>query len=360
MSTKENNIVTRWLLVVCGLIIFMVAFGGLVRLTRSGLSIVEWNPISGIIPPIGEDAWQEEFAKYRATPEYQKVNAGMTLTEYKEIFYLEFIHRLVARIAGLIVALPLLYFLIKGIIPWRKSGLYVAIGLLFAFQGYLGWYMVSSGLVDRPSVSHYRLTIHLLTALLLLGLTFWAALNHRHQFPRFIRPALKSRSFGLAAGLMLVLIIQISWGGLVAGLKAGYASNTWPLMAGRLVPEGLLSYMEPWWRNLVAYAVTVHFVHRWFALLVLLFSGLLYLVNRRQEQPAALNRGIVTMFVLTTVQIILGISVVWFSVPIALALTHQVTALLLFLTTIYINYHVLHTRAAEPALARAPVATTAA
>lgn len=359
MSEKENNAVANWLLVVCGLIIFMVAFGGLVRLTRSGLSIVEWNPISGVIPPIGEEAWQEEFAKYQETPEFQKINSTMTLTEYKEIFYLEFIHRLVARLAGLAVALPLFYFLWKGIISWRKSTLYVAIVLLFGFQGYLGWYMVSSGLVDHPAVSHYRLTIHLLTALLLLGMTFWGYLNHRFHFPNFRSSALKSLPFILSAGLMFVLVVQISWGGLVAGLKAGHVSNTWPLMAGRWIPEGLLTYLEPWWQNLVAYATTVHFVHRWFALVVLLVSTVLFLINRRLDQPSAINKGIATMFVLTAVQVVLGISVVWFSVPIVLALAHQVTALFLFLTTLYINYHVLHNPVFVPAAARAAVTTAA-
>ena len=151
MSEKDNKAITTWLYIVCVLIMFMVVFGGYVRLTRSGLSIVEWNPISGVIPPLGEAAWQQEFTKYQQTPEFQKVNKDMTLEGYKSIFYVEYIHRLIARFAGLVVVIPLFYFIWKGIIPWRKSAVYLAIGLLFAFQGFLGWYMVSSGLrIYRP------------------------------------------------------------------------------------------------------------------------------------------------------------------------------------------------------------------
>ena len=201
MSSKNNKMILNWLVIVAGLIVIMVLFGGYVRLTRSGLSIVEWNPISGIIPPIGPDAWEAEFAKYQATPEFQYINSTMTLAGYKQIFYLEYVHRLIGRFAGLVVALPLLYMLWRGIIPWRKSALYVSIGLLFAFQGYMGWYMVSSGLVDRPEVSHLRLTAHLLTAILLLGLTVWAALNHHYGFPERRRGAFRSISFLLASAL---------------------------------------------------------------------------------------------------------------------------------------------------------------
>ncbi len=175
MSEKDNKAVTTWLFVVCGLIMFMVVFGGYVRLTRSGLSIVEWKPVAGVIPPIGDEAWQLEFEKYQQTPEFQKVNKNMTVDDYKGIFYVEYIHRLIARFAGLIVVIPLFYFLWKGIIPWRKSAIYLVIAALFGFQGYLGWYMVSSGLTNVPAVSHFRLTIHLLMALFLLALTLWMA-----------------------------------------------------------------------------------------------------------------------------------------------------------------------------------------
>ena len=206
MSEKDNKAVTTWLYIVCVLIMFMVVFGGYVRLTRSGLSIVEWNPVSGVIPPLGEAAWQQEFAKYQLTPEYQKVNKDMTLEGYKSIFYVEYIHRLIARFAGLVVVIPLFYFLWKGIIPWRKSAVYLAIALLFAFQGFLGWYMVSSGLREIPAVSHLRLTIHLLMALFLLALTLWMALNHRYGFPKRVGGVSRSTPFWLSVLLIAVLV----------------------------------------------------------------------------------------------------------------------------------------------------------
>lgn len=343
MRQEQNDkLVRNWLLTVAMLIMGMVVVGGYVRLTRSGLSIVEWDLISGIIPPIGEEAWLAEFAQYQQTPEFQKINSTMTLEGYKDIFYLEYVHRLIARIAGLIVALPLLYFLAKGIIPWPESPVYIVIGLLFGFQGYLGWYMVSSGLVDRPSVSHYRLTVHLLTALLLLGIVTWMALKHLYGFKPSAKGAFRSFPFALSLILMGVLIVQIAYGAFMAGLKAGHASSTYPLMFGRLVPKGLLSALEPWWLNLVSYTTTVHFIHRWFAIVVLIVSIILYTVARKQAYAADVNKGVAWMVGLTAVQTALGVSVIWYRVPLILALSHQAVALLLFVTTIFINYQVLH------------------
>jgi len=342
MSEKDNKAVTTWLFIVCGLIMFMVVFGGYVRLTRSGLSIVEWNPVSGVIPPIGEEAWQQEFAKYQETPEFQKVNKDMTLEGYKGIFYVEYIHRLIARFAGLVVVLPLFYFLWKGIIPWRQSAVYLAIGLLFAFQGFLGWYMVSSGLRDIPAVSHFRLTIHLLMALFLLALTLWVGLNHLYRFPERVSGATGSAPFLLSALLIAVLVLQMSYGGLVAGLKAGHASNTFPLMFGVLVPRGLLSIVQPWWRNLVQAATTVHFIHRWFAFVVLAVSIVLYFVTKKRSYSSEVQRSIIWMMLLVGVQIFLGVLVVWFHVTLVLALLHQGTALILFVVAFFINYRIVH------------------
>ena len=331
-----NQAVTLWLFTVCALIIGLTVFGGYVRLTRSGLSIVEWNVITGIIPPIGEAAWQVEFAKYQATPEFAHVNFNMTLADYQRIFYVEYIHRLIARLAGLIVVGPLGVFLWRGLIPWRRAGVYLSIVALFGFQGFFGWYMVSSGLVDQPAVSHFRLTIHLLTALSLLGLTLWTALNDRQQGAR--PQAAWSGAAKLTVILLVLLVVQIAYGGLVAGLKAGHASDTWPLMFGYLVPPGLLAVMEPWWANLVESVPTVHFVHRWFAFVVLLFAGILYQQNR---QPA-LRSTILGLVALVLVQITLGISVIWFHVPLVLALLHQATALLLFVVVVWLVHQLVY------------------
>jgi cytochrome c oxidase assembly protein subunit 15 len=342
VTEKENRAVTIWLFAVCGLIMFMVVLGGYVRLTRSGLSMVEWEPVLGIIPPIGELQWQQEFAKYQATPEFQIINKSMTLEGYKRIFYVEYIHRLLARFAGLVVVVPLSYFLLKGIIPWRRSGIYLAIAVLFAFQGFMGWYMVSSGLRDLPAVSHFRLTIHLLLALFLLALTFWMALNHRYGFPQVVNGATRSWPFLASAMVIAVLVLQISYGGLVAGLKAGHASNTWPLMYGRVVPDNLLATYEPWWMNLLTAHVTVHFVHRWLAFGVLLTALFLYWVTKKRQYSTMVSKATTLLITLIAAQITLGVCVVWFGVPLALALSHQAVALLLFVAAIFINYRVAH------------------
>ncbi|MDQ7029244.1 MAG: COX15/CtaA family protein [Ardenticatenia bacterium] len=257
--------VTRWLFLVCGLVMLMVVVGGYVRLARAGLSIVEWNVITGIIPPIGEEAWQQEFAKYQQSPEYQQVNVGMTLAEYKRIYYIEYVHRLLARITGLIVVVPFLYFLWRGSIARAQAGVYAAIVMLFGLQGTVGWLMVKSGLLDRPAVSHVRLTIHLLLALLILALTLWTALNRFYYAHELVPVRVDS---GLSRFILIVLgalVVQIAYGGFVAGLKAGYVSNTWPLMFGRWVPPKLFSVVQPWWLNLIETPVTVQFIHRWLA-----------------------------------------------------------------------------------------------
>ena len=333
---------TTWLFVVCGLIMFMVVLGGYVRLTRSGLSMVEWEPVLGIIPPIGEQQWQEEFAKYQATPEFKIINKSMTLEGYKSIFYLEYIHRLLARFAGLVVVIPLFYFLFKGIIPWRRSAVYLAIALLFAFQGFMGWYMVSSGLRDVPAVSPYRLTIHLLLALFLLALTFWMALQHRYGFPQKVEGAARSSPFIVSALVIAVLVLQISYGGLVAGMKAGHVSNTWPLMFGRLIPTGLLSQSETWWQNLLTAPATVHFIHRWLAFGVLIAGLFLYWITKKRAYSTTTHKGVLWLIALTVTQITLGVSVVLFGVPLILALSHQAVALFIFVVTIFISYRLVH------------------
>ena len=352
MSEQDNNKVIRWLLIVIGLIMIMVVFGGYVRLTRSGLSIVEWNPISGVIPPIGEAAWEAEFAKYQQTPEGELINYNMTLEGYKRIFYVEYIHRLIARFAGLIVVIPLFYYIYKDIIPRRRSFVYLLIGALFGFQGFLGWYMVSSGLVENPAVDHFRLTTHLLMALFLLALTMWTALGHINHFPKRNKAGRGSLPFVLSAVVLVILIIQITYGGFVAGLKAGWISNTFPLMAGKWIPSTLFSQFDVWWQNLISSPVGVHFVHRWFAFVVLAAAAGLYFITRRHEYSANVHKAVIIFLSLVGVQIALGVIVIWFSVPLILALSHQAVGLLLFVVAVYIRYEIVHT--AVPAKIREP------
>ena len=336
MAERANKAVIIWLFTVAALVGLMVIVGGYVRLTRAGLSIVEWNPISGVIPPLGEQAWQQEFAKYQQTPEFKFVNAAMTPEEYQGIFYLEWAHRLIARLAGLIVVLPLIYFLWKGIIPWRKSAPYLLIVFLFAFQGFMGWYMVSSGLIDQPHVSHFRLTIHLLIVLTLLALALWLGLDRLYEHGNAARPHWS----GLGLAALAIIVVQIGYGGLVAGLKAGHVSNTWPLIGGALVPPDLISQTGSWLDSVLEAPLTVHFVHRWLAFAVLAITLWLYLRQGAGKTGGAgqIRGGAAALVVIVLVQIGLGISVIVFGVPIWLALLHQATALLMFATAIYLNH----------------------
>lgn len=326
---KGERPVTIWLLMVAFLIASMVVVGGYVRLTRSGLSIVEWSPVTGVIPPLSETAWQREFAKYQQTPEYRIVNREMTLDGYRRIFYLEWTHRLLARTAGLMVVLPLAWFLWRGVIPWRRSAPYLLISLLFGLQGFLGWWMVASGLLDAPQVSHFRLTIHLLTALLLLALTLWLAFNRIYG-----QSGLRWRQWSaLGAVTLAVIVVQIAYGGLVAGLRAGHISNTWPLMFGVWIPGGMWAVFDSWLMSAVAAPVTVHFIHRWLAFGVLAAAAWLWWRQRSADRQAALWLAIIVL-----VQIGLGASVVIFGVPLWLALLHQATAVVMFAAAIHLNH----------------------
>src|SRR5215207_9344583 len=257
----RDHAVMNWLFLFASIVAFLVVFGGFVRLTRAGLSITEWNPVSGTVPPIGERAWLEEYVKYQGTPEFQQINFNMTLEEYKYIFYIEWIHRFIARFAGLVYAIPVFYFLFTKRIPLKGFGIYFVMGMLFIAQAFAGWIMVASGLVERPSVSHFNLTIHLLLALALLGLSLWTAFGHKYGFPDKSTKAKWSLPSKFAFITLLLLIIQIAYGGMTAGLKAGHVSDTWPLMFGKFVPPSLFNS----WINIFEVPQTIVFIHRWFA-----------------------------------------------------------------------------------------------
>jgi cytochrome c oxidase assembly protein subunit 15 len=324
--------VTRWLLLVALLVFLMVIVGGFVRLSRAGLSIVEWDVVTGVIPPIGDAAWEASFADYKLTPEYLLVNQGMTLSEYQYIFYLEWAHRLIARIAGLIVVVPLIWFMVRGVISVRESLRYWGIAALFGIQGAIGWIMVSSGLQDRPTVSHFRLTIHLLAALVLLGLTLWMALDRiRDASPTDRRLAPASTAIrALTWAVLATTVLQIAYGGLVAGLKAGHVSNTWPLMFGYLVPPNLLSVVDPWWMNLFE-PLGSHWVHRWLAFVVTGFAiALFVLVRRERPTDGASVRSTIWLLGALGVQIGLGVATVLLNVPKWFALTHQGVGMAVF------------------------------
>jgi cytochrome c oxidase assembly protein subunit 15 len=329
-KTKDTTVMT-WLFIFAAIVALLVVFGGFVRLTRSGLSIVEWNPISGVIPPMGERAWQEEFIKYQATPEYQQINTEMTLPEYQFIFYMEWVHRIIARLAGLFYAVPVFYFLFRKKIPLREFGVYFLMGMMFIAQAFMGWYMVASGLVDRPSVSHFRLTIHLLFALSLLAIALWTALGHKFGFPASGVKRKWSLPSKLTAWSMALLVLQMTYGGMTAGLKAGHVSDTWPRMFGRWIPPNLFNS----WLNVFETPQTIVFIHRWLAWLGLIAIPVVYYFVRKQNYPRDIQRGLLWLTGSVALQITLGVLTILSYVNIGIALAHQANALILFALGIY-------------------------
>ena len=331
MLKTQNTAVMKWLYAFAFVVAFLVVFGGFVRLTRSGLSIVEWNPVSGAMPPIGQQGWEEEFAKYQLTPEYLKINTGMTLERYKFIFYMEWFHRNIARFAGLIYAFPVFYFLFKKAIPLKEFGIYFVMGMLFISQAFAGWIMVASGLVDRPAVSHFNLTIHLLLALTLFGLALWTAFGHKYGFHDSSKKVKWSLPSKLAAASFVILIIQITYGGFTAGLKAGHVSDTWPLMLGKLIPANLFNSLI----NIFESPQTIVFIHRWFAWLGIILVPVVYTIVKKQNYPADIQNGLKWLIGVVALQITLGVLTILSYVNIVIALLHQANAILLVGLAVY-------------------------
>ncbi len=321
-SDPDFRAVALWLLVCAAFTFAMVMVGGITRLTESGLSIVEWQPIVGALPPLSDADWQALYSKYQATPQYQKVFTDIGLDGFKSIFWWEYAHRLLGRVIGLVFLLPYLFFLAKGKLDkplsWKLAGLFVLGGL----QGAMGWYMVQSGLVDDPRVSHFRLTAHLGLALLIFGIEFWLALGLLQErtgktghFPRAV--------------LGLVFLMALS-GGFVAGMRAGHAYNSFPLMNGHLVPPEAFM-LEPWWSNFFWNVATVQFVHRAFFWLLAILVPLLWLKSKNTSAKIAAHH-LLAMLVL---QAALGISTLLLAVPAPLAALHQAGAVLLLAAAIW-------------------------
>lgn len=308
----------------------MIVLGGVTRLTHAGLSIVEWNLISGVLPPLDDAAWQQAFDAYKRFPEYQQLNRGMEIAEFKAIFWFEYAHRLLGRVVGAAFVLPLAYFLFTkrlGLaLVLRLSGLFVVGGL----QGALGWFMVASGLVDRPDVSHYRLTGHLGLAVILFGALLWVALDVRGigAAPGFDQPTLREvgrRRLAIVA-LAMIFLTMLS-GALVAGLDAGLVYNTFPLMDGKLVPRGLFAD-EPWYLNLFENRLTVQFNHRCLAVLTVALTIFVWSKFRRTVgQPKRLAGAVAGLAI---VQSGIGIATLMLAVPVPVAALHQANAALLF------------------------------
>ncbi len=317
----------RWLYIVAALIVAMVAVGGITRLTESGLSITQWKPISGIIPPLNDAQWQAEFANYQRIPEYQLINRGMTLSGFKAIFFWEFVHRLLGRVIGLAFALPLLWFAVKREVPRGYGPRLVALLALGAMQGALGWWMVASGLSERTDVSHVRLAVHLSAALLILGGIVWTALDLRDlaRSPS-ARPA---RLTLLSAFALALLAVQIVLGAFTAGLDAGYAFSSWPLMGDALFPQDT-PMMAPLWKNAVDNPVVVQFTHRWFAFAA---AGAIVCLAVAARRCGAVNAWGAAIL-LVGLQIVLGIATLLTGVEIAIAVAHQVNAAILLIAVV--------------------------
>ena len=342
MNTRSQRAIGVWLFVCCALIFAMVVLGGVTRLTRSGLSIVEWQPIVGALPPLTEAQWEETFAKYRATPEYLKVNLGMSLADFKSIFWVEYAHRLLGRAIGLAFLVPFLYFLARRRIERRLVPKLAALFVLGGLQGALGWYMVASGLVDNPHVSPYRLTAHLGLAVLIYGYMLWIALDLVRTPPSMPSDAGVRRSVWLFTALVFVMILS---GGFVAGTRAGFVFNTFPLMNGAWLPPGVLA-LDPWWRNLFENVATVQFDHRLLAYVLIAATIALWLTVRRTV-PAA--RAAANMLLATlTLQVLLGIGTLLWVVPVPLAAAHQAGALLVYTAALLLAHRLRAPRAINP------------
>lgn len=318
--------VAAWLFLCCALVAAMVVVGGVTRLTHSGLSIAEWKPVVGTLPPLTEAQWQDEFARYMQTPEYQKVNQGMTLEGFKPIFWWEYAHRLLGRLIGLVFLVPLLVFVARRRIPPGYARGLAAVFVLGGLQGAMGWYMVKSGLVDDPHVSQFRLTAHLGLAFLIFAAMFWVGLSM--VFPRGSAVAAPLRRFAYA--LAALVFVMAMTGGFVAGIRAGLAFNTFPLMNGSLVPAGIWS-IDPWWRNFFWNMATVQFDHRLIAWsLAFLVPLLWWKLGAADGLPQRAQVARHLLLGMLVIQITLGILTLLLVVPVPLAAAHQGGALLLF------------------------------
>ena len=325
--------VAGWLLVCCALVFAMVVVGGVTRLTRSGLSIVEWEPLIGAIPPLSQNDWEQLFREYQATPEYQKVNFDMSLDAFKGIFWWEYFHRLLGRMIGLAFLLPLLYFIWRRKVPRGLAPRLLGIFLLGGLQGAVGWWMVASGLIDDPRVSHVRLSIHLGMAFLIFAAMLWTALDLLTQ---------RERDRGAPDGtwwitmLPLLVFVMVLSGGLVAGTRAGYAYNTFPLMNGHFFPPEYFM-LQPWWDNLLHNMATVQFNHRLIAWALFLLIPLAWW-SVRASSSREVRLAATLLLAMAGVQIALGIATLLLQVPVALGSAHQAGAMVLFALSLWLAH----------------------
>ena len=329
---KDNKNVVIWLLIGCVLILLMVVVGGITRLTHSGLSISNYKLIFGTLPPLNQTQWQEAFELYKQYPEYQMLNNRFTLEDFKGIYFWEWLHRFIGRMIGLVFILPFIYFLIKK--QLSKETLKKSIILLFlgAFQGFLGWYMVKSGLIDIPDVSHYRLAAHLITAFITFAFTFWVALDI--IFPD--KKRINKRFRNLIRYGLLILLLQIIYGAFVAGLDAGFIHNHWPLMnESKFMHQTVYIEQNPIYKNFIEGKSGVQFVHRILAYIVTFFVFLIWYKAKKRNLTSYQLTGINALVISVCVQFLLGVFTIILQVPVWLGVAHQLGAFLLLTSMIF-------------------------
>jgi len=336
LDRARPALIANWLFVVAAMIVAIVVVGGITRLTESGLSITQWKPISGIIPPLTDAQWQAEFARYQQIPQYGAIHADMTLAGFKVIFFWEYIHRLLGRLIGTVFAVPLIWFAVRRQIPAGYGWRLVALLALGGLQGTFGWLMVRSGLSVRTEVAPLWLATHLMTALFTLGGVIWTALDLRRLADQPLAPPARLTPVALVAALLLG--VQLFYGALMAGLRAGHAASDWPLMNGRFFPSEIIG-SKPIGTLLVDDAWAVHFIHRWWAWVAL--AGLVVLA--RAARRAGSRPASIAIHSAVGTQILLGIATVMTGVNITLAALHQLTGALLVIATVW-AMHVLGRR----------------
>ena len=315
----------------------MVILGGVTRLTGSGLSMVQWEPIMGVLPPLGQMEWEKTFLLYQQFPEYKLKNYAMSLGEFKSIFWFEYAHRLLGRSIGIIFLVPFLFFLIKRKINKTLAPKLITLFVLGGLQGLMGWYMVKSGLVDNPHVSQYRLTAHLALAIVIYAYMFWVTLDL--LYPNIDDKArTTNRKLGrLSLIITLIIFVTAISGGFVAGTRAGFTYNTFPLMDGKLIPAGLF-HLSPVWRNLFENIVTVQFDHRVLATLLFLVIPAFWWITGKSQQVFRIQTGLHLMLAALALQITLGITTLLLIVPVTFAAAHQAGAIILLTTSLFVSH----------------------
>jgi len=331
INQSHDRSVAMWLLICCGLVFCMVVLGGFTRLTGSGLSMVDWRPLMGWLPPLGDADWQRVFEMYQQSPEYQKINSHMNVDAFRGIFWLEYLHRLLGRTIGIVFLLPFVFFVIKGYIRVNEWPKYLLMFVLGGLQGVLGWYMVKSGLVDMPHVSQYRLTAHLVAAFLIYAYMLWVAMSL--LFP--VAGKARHQWFGRSLAVTALTSVTIISGGFVAGLKAGKIYNTFPMMGDQWIAPGTLA-LEPIWRNFFDNMTTVQFDHRILAITTLLAVVVFFIKARKADLPARTRPAVMALLHTVVLQVVLGITTLILAVPVLLGVLHQAVAMLLFTVSLYV------------------------